>query len=386
VKASKFEVHIPDQTLDDMRNRIRAARWPHVIGEDDWQYGPPQAWLKDICTYWADEFDWRGVEKKINRYDHYKTEVDGIPIHFIHKPGKGPNPTPLILTHGWPWSFWDFKDVIDPLADPAAHGGDPADAFDVIVPSLPGFGFSTPLTKSGVGVDTVADLWVRLMQDVCGYGRFAAHGGDWGALITGQLSHAHADKLLGAHLGLTLIPGVGLQTLTAEDHADDEQWMIERRAEAMPLITSHVAVHAADPQTLSYAFMDSPVGMAAWIWQRRRNWSDCNGDVETAFTRDHLCALATLYWCTGAITSSLRIYTEHFNAPWPLKHDRSPVMEAPTGFAIFPKDVVHVPRGVVEKHVNLKHWTVMPRGGHFGAAEAPDLLVDDVRAFFRKLK
>ena len=386
MNAEPFVPSIAPAVLEELKTRLAHTRWPQVIGADDWTYGVPQAWLQDMVSYWRHEWDWDAVAARMHSYSHYRVELDGIPIHFLHAPGKGPNPTPLILTHGWPWTFWDYEQVIGPLSDPAAHGGDAADAFDVVVPSLPGFGFSTPLTHSGVDVARVAELWVRLMQEVCGYGRFAAHGGDWGALITAHLGHAHADSLLGAQLALALIPGVDRGAIGPDDYAEDEQWMAARNAEALRTITSHVSVHTTDPQTLAYAAMDSPVGTAAWLWERRRNWSDCDGDVETAFSREHLCTTAALYWCTGAFTSSLRLYFEHFNKPWPLAHERMPVMEAPTGMVIFPKDVVHLPRAVIEKYTNLHHYALMPKGGHFGAAEQPELLVEQVRTFFRPLR
>jgi pimeloyl-ACP methyl ester carboxylesterase len=385
INAEPFVADIDPAALEDLNTRLKSTRWPHLIGADDWIYGVPQQWLRDMVAHWVNDWDWAAQKAIMNEFEHFKADLDGIPIHFLRAPGKGPNPKPLILTHGWPWTFWDFKDVIGPLSDPAAHGGDPADAFDVIVPSLPGFGFSTPLTTAGIDVPAVAGLWVRLMQDVCGYDRFAAHGGDWGALVTAHLAHAHADHLLGAHLALPVIPGLDRRALSSDAYADDEQWMLERAAESGPLIHSHLAVHNTDPQTLAYAMTDSPLGTAAWLWERRRNWSDCNGDIETVFSRDHLCTTAALYWCTGAFTSSLRLYFEQFSKPWPLVHDRSPILEAPTGFAIFPKDVVQLPRKIAEQNTNLQRWSVMPRGGHFGAAEAPDLMVDELRAFFSDL-
>lgn len=223
------------------------------------------------------------------------------------------------------------------------------------------------------------------MTEVLGYEKFCAHGGDWGALITAQLAHAHADKITGAHLALTLIPGVDRTKLTDESFADDEQWMIERNRESMPHITSHLAVHRLDPQTLGYALCDSSIGCAAWIWERRYHWSDCSGGVETAFDKDHLCTTAALYWCTGAINSSLRIYHEHFKAPWALVHDRTPVLEAPTGYAVFPKDVVHMPRQVLKEHSDLQRYTLMEHGGHFGAFEAPEALTGEISAFFGPL-
>lgn len=375
-------VSLPAERLGELKGRLLGMQWPQIVGADDWQYGVPAGWLREMVSYWAEEWDWPSVQAAMNVWPHYRVEIDGVVLHYLHAAAEIDDAPALILTHGWPWTFWDFKDVIGPLSQPSKYGGRSDQAFNVYVPSLPGFGFSTPLAQAGIGVAQVADLWVKLMTQVLGYKKFAAHGGDWGALITAHLAHAHAEHLIGAHLGLALIPGVNRTAVTPSDYASDEQWMVERNAESQPTITSHIAVHRLDPQTLAYAMADSPVGTAAWIWERRRNWSDCGGEVENAFSKEHLCTTASLYWCTGAITSSFRIYHEHFNAPWPLAHERSPVLEAPTGFAVFPKDVVHTPRALLERHCNLVRYQVMSRGGHFGAAEAPDLIVDELRAFF----
>jgi pimeloyl-ACP methyl ester carboxylesterase len=381
-----IEAGLSPDILDDLRARLHNTRWPQVIGEDSWQYGVPQDWLREMVDYWADDWDWSVQAEAMNQWAHYRVVIDDVPIHYLHAPAANPDATPLILTHGWPWSFWDFKDVIGPLSRPEDHGGDAADAFNVYVPSLPGFGFSTPLTTAGIDVARIADLWVKLMCDVLGHERFAAHGGDWGGLVTGHLGHAYADKLIGAHLSIAFIPGINRRELGPEAWADDEQWLLDRMHESDPLIRSHVTVHTLDPQTLSYGLIDSPVATAAWIWERRRNWSDCNGDVETVFDRDHLCTTAALYWCTGAITSSLRLYHEQFTKSWPLAHDRKPRVEAPTGMAVFPRDVVHLPKSAFEEHTNLHRYTVMPQGGHFGAAEQPELILDDLRAFFAPLR
>lgn len=384
MNPTQFEIELPESKLDDLRHRLRATNWPDTIGDDAWNYGVPMGWLKEMTTYWADSWDWQKCATEMNQWAHYRTEIDSMPIHYLHAPASNPDAPALVLTHGWPWTFWDFRHVIGPLSRPEDHGGSASQAFNVYVPSLPGFGFSTPLKQAGVDVARVADIWVKLMTEVLGHEKFCAHGGDWGALVTAHLSHAHADKLIGAHLALTLIPGVDRSQLGPDSFSADEAWMITRNAESAPHITSHIAVHRLDPQTLGYALTDSPVGTAAWIWERRRNWSDCGGDIESAFDREHLCTTAALYWCTGAINSSLRLYHEHFNAPWPLAHQRMPVLEAPTGFAVFPKDVVHMPRKVLEQHCNMTRYTLMPRGGHFGAAEAPADLIPEIRSFFQQ--
>jgi pimeloyl-ACP methyl ester carboxylesterase len=378
----QIEITLPSDTLEDMKRRLKSTRWPPIIGSDDWAYGVPQDWLKEMTDYWLNEWQWDEVSSRMNRWPHYETEIDGIKIHYLHAAAKNKSAPPLILTHGWPWTFWDFKDVIGPLSDPESYGGKAEDAFNVFVPSLPGFGFSTPLTQPGIDVSRVADLWVKLMTQELGFERFAAHGGDWGALVTAHLAHAHADKLIGTHMSLTLIPGVDRASISAEDFSEDEAWMQARIEESIPLITSHVTVHRLDPQTLAYGLHDSPIATAAWIWERRRNWSDCDGVVENRFSKEHLCTTAAIFWCTGAITSSLRLYYEHFNKAWPLAHTRKPVLEAPCAFAVFPKDVVHMPRKTLEEYTNLQRYTVMPSGGHFGAAEEPELLIEDLRAFF----
>ncbi|MEM9714079.1 MAG: epoxide hydrolase family protein [Actinomycetota bacterium] len=386
MEPQTFVPALADDSLTELRHRLTRTRWPDVIGEDTWRYGVPQDWLRSMVEYWLDEWDWPAEAERMGRWRHHRVDVDGVPIHWLHAPAAHPDAPPLVLTHGWPWTFWDFRDVIGPLSRPEEHGGDPADAFDVYVPSLPGFGFSTPLTTAGVDVARVAELWVTLMTDVLGFDRFAAHGGDWGALVTAQLSHAHARHLIGAHLAMAFVPGVDRSSLPDDAWADDEDWMVRRNREAQPLIRSHVTAHTLDPQTLAYGLSDSPIATAAWIWERRRNWADCDGDIESVFTREHLCTTAALYWCTGAITSSLRLYHEQFSGSWDLVHDRSPRLEAPTGVAVFPRDVVHLPRSVLQQHADLRRHTLMPAGGHFGAAEQPELLVDDLRAFFRPLR
>ena len=380
-----FEIAIPEERLADMRCRLKATSWPDDWGNDDWDYCVELGWLQDMVRYWADEFDWRGQEALMNRWSHFRAEVDGFPLHFVHMRGKGPNPIPLILTHGWPWTFWDYKDVVGPLVDPAAHGLDPAISFDVVVPSLPGFTFSTPLRSNEVTIRRIARLWVTLMRDVLGYDRFAAAGGDWGALVTGELGHAHAAHVLGTLQPVPIVPGFDLWAIRDEDFAPDEAWMPARQREAAPLILPHVTVHSSDPQTLAYALADSPVGTAAWMWERRRNWSDCDGDVVGVFGRDFLCATASLYWLTNSIGSSLRIYKDHFGIDWKPLDDALPVMRAPAAVMISPKELVMVPRAEAERTMNLKRWTTMPKGGHFAVSERPEGFVGEVRAFFGEL-
>jgi pimeloyl-ACP methyl ester carboxylesterase len=334
-------------------------------------------------AYWADGFDWRAQEAALNALPQFRVELDGVPVHFVHVRGKGPRPLPLVLSHGWPWTFWDWKDVVGPLADPAAHGGDPADAFDVVVPSLPGFGFSAPLRTTGIDARRIADLWATLMRDVLGYERFGAGGGDWGGIVTGELGHGHGESVAGVWLTLPILPGLNLRELGPAAFGPDEGWMVERMREARGVIQSHRAAHQFDGQTLAYAFVDSPAGTAAWLWQRRRDWS---GSFES-FDRDFLCTTASIYWLTKTIGTSLRLYAEHWNdGPPPPLHDRTRVIDVPTGIAVFPRELLFLPRALAEERTNLRRWTVMPRGGHFAPAEEPGLVVDDLRAFFRPLR
>lgn len=385
--AKPFEIAIPQADLDDMLTRLRHTRWAHEFGNDDWAYGVNRAWLQDLVSYWASEYCWRQQEALMNSYPQFMATVDGIPIHFIHVRGNGLDPRPLILSHGWPWTFWDWHKVIGPLTDPAAHGGDPADAFDVVIPSLPGAGFSVPLTTTGLGARRIADLWHTLMTDVLGYRRFCAGGGDWGSTVTGELGHGYPDDVVGVWLTLPNLPGVALWDITRDDFAPDEQWMWQRNEEVRGTIVSHSTVHRTDPQTIAYALADSPAGTAAYILGRRRDWSDNDGDVFSVFDRDFLCTTASIYWLTGSIASSMRIYKEHYTGGRPPapRHDRRPAIEVPTAFAVFPKELLLLPRAVAARATNLRRWQVQPRGGHFPPAEAPDLVVNELRSFFRDL-
>lgn len=381
-----FRIDIADADLADLRERLRRTRWADDYANQDWSYGVERSWLQQMVRYWCDEYDWRAEESRMNEWPQFREEIDGLPVHFAHVRGRGPDPLPLIVTHGWPWTFWDMKDLAVLLADPAAAGGDPGDAFDVVVPSLPGFGFSVPLRRPGVDVAVIADAWRSLMADVLGYERFGAYGGDWGAMVTGQLGHAHPDAVIGVEMSMATLPGVNRRDVTPGDWSTDEEWMVDRMAEAERLIRSHLAVHLCDPQTLAYGLADSPVATAAWLWERRRAWSDCDGDVLSVFTPADLVTNASIYWLTGTTTTSIRLYFDHFNKPWPLVPGRLPGTAVPTGFAIFPRDLVFLPRSVAESHCDLRRWTVMPRGGHFAPAEQPELLAAEIREFFRPLR
>ena len=386
-EVQPFQVAVGDADLETLRSRLRDVRWADDVGNEDGRYGVRRPWLEDLVGYWGTEFDWRAQERSINAVAQFMVTLRGTPIHFLHVRGVGPDPTPLLLSHGWPWTFWDYRDVIGPLTDPAAHGGDPRDAFDVVIPSLPGAGFSMPLRTPGLGAREIGEMWHELMTEVLGYERYGVGGGDWGSIITGEIGHGFADSLIGVWLTLPYIPGVNLRDLTAEDFAPDEAWMWERAAQARPTIMSHRTVHQIEPQTIAYGLVDSPVGTAAWILGRREDWSDHDGDVLNTFDRDFLCTTASIYWLNGSIGSSMRIYREYFakGGPPPPRFTDQPAIAAPTAFAVFPKELLLLPRAWASRFTNLQRWTVMPRGGHFAPAEQPQLVVNDLQEFFRGL-
>ena len=385
-----FTIQISDEVLTDLRDRLAHTRWANDFANDDWAYGTNRAYLKELVSYWIEQYNWRTHEAEMNAFSHYKTTIEGMPIHFIHEPGKGPNPMPLIMNHGWPWTFWDLNKVIRPLTDPASFGGDPADSFDVVVPSLPGYGFSSPINVPGINYWRTADLWVTLMQDALGYDKFATQGGDWGAAIAAQLGHKYADRVIGVHTHLMLPLNAFAGPLTSmvdrSMYGPGEEGWFDRSMHFLTTETGYVALQTTKPQTLAYGLNDSPAGLCAWILEKRRTWSDCHGDVETRFTKDELLTTMTLYWVTQSFGASARYYYEAAHNLWLASHDRTPVVTAPTGIAVFPKDVILLPRKWAETYYNLQRWTVMSEGGHFASMEEPEQLVADIRAFFRPLR
>ncbi len=385
--SERFVIDIAEEELADLRARLDRARLAPDFANSDWVYGTPDTALRELCDYWARDFDWRRQEQAMNEYQHFRTRVEGIPIHYIREPGRGPAPIPLILSHGWPWTFWDFHQVIRPLSDPAAFGGDPADAFDVIVPSLPGYGFSSPLESTGINFWRTADLWDQLMRDELGYERYAAQGGDWGALVTTQLGHKYAEHLIGIHLNLVAPLDLFLGELPDESlYGDDEKHLIERNQSFFVDGSGYSAIQMTRPQTLAHALNDSPAGLCSWILEKRRAWSDSGGDVYSRFTRDHLCTTMTLYWVTQTYGTSARYYYECVHNPWQPSHTETPVVKAPTSVAVFPGEVVLLPKRWAESYYNLKRWTPMPSGGHFAPMEEPEALVADIRESFRALR
>ena len=382
MKIEPFEINVSDEVLADLKRRLEATRWPDEIPGTDWDYGSNLDYLKELVAYWQSDFDWRAQERLINSFSHFKADVDGLGIHFIHERGKGPDPMPLVITHGWPGSVFEMYELIPLLADPASHDGDPRDSFDVVAPSLPGFGFSDHPQETGVEVKRTAALWVELMEGL-GYSRFAAHGGDIGAGVTSRLGHGHADSMIGIHLTSVTRPtpylGHGSRDLT-----DAEKTHMSEREEWQRSEGGYAHIQGTKPQTLSYGLNDSPVGLAAWIVEKYRTWSDCDGDVERRFTKDELLTTITIYWATETIGSSTRMYKENQGYEWTM--ERGERIEAPTGVAAFPEEISRPPREWAERSYNLRRWTSMPRGGHFAALEEPELLAQEIREFFRPLR
>lgn len=376
--VTPFRIAVRDEVLADLKSRLRNTRWPEAELVDDWSQGAPLQWIKEVCRYWADQYDWRKQEAALNRFAQFTTDIDGLGIHFIHVRSPHPQAMPLIITHGWPGSVVEFHKVIEPLVDPVAHGGNAADAFHVICPSLPGFGFSGKPTATGWGVDRIARAWAALMSRL-GYARYGAQGGDWGSAVTTSLGAQDAEHCAGIHITLAMSarPNVEGQPTPEEARALKG---IQYYADCD---SGYSKQQSTRPQTLGYSLTDSPSGQAAWILEKFWAWTDCNGHPENIFTRDELLDNVMLYWVTASAASSARLYWESFGPKKRTAH----TVQIPTGVAVFPKEIVTPVRKWMEAgYPNITHWNEMPKGGHFAAFEQPDRFVQEVRDFFRKLR
>ncbi len=383
MKVRPFTIAVENSVLDDLRQRLADTRWPDEIPNTGWDYGSNLTYIKELVDYWRTDFDWRAQEAKLNAFNHFKSEVDGLDIHFIHEKGKGPNPIPLIITHGWPSCFFEMTKIIPLLADPASHGGDAADSFDVVAPSLPGFGFSDHAQDRGMEIQRVAGMWNKLMTQNLGYPKFGAQGGDIGSGVTARLGFAHSDTLYGIHLTSITRPtpylGPGSKPVT-----DAEQALITQRDKWFQDEGGYNHIQGTKPQTLAYGLNDSPVGLAAWIVEKYRTWSDCGGDVEKSYTKDELLTIVTIYWVTQTISSSTRMYFENQKHLWTMEKDQK--VPTPAGMAMFPQEISKPPREWGERSYHVRRWTEMASGGHFAALEEPQLLAEEVRAFFRDFR
>jgi pimeloyl-ACP methyl ester carboxylesterase len=376
-------IDVPQAVLDDLAERLARTRWAQPVEHTGWDAGADVSYVRALCEYWRDGYDWRRHEAALNRFPLFSCEVDGIDLHFWWVRGRGTRPVPLLLLHGWPGSIFEFHGLIEPLVDPAATGGDPSDSFDVVIPSLPGYGFGGRPREPGWGVTRIANAFRTLMTDRLGYLRFGVQGGDWGSIIGHKLAADHPDSVLGLHLNLGLGRShIDLDRLSGQATTDQEREVIAWRRAFDAQEFGYAIIQGTKPMSLAIAQADSPAGTAAWIVEKFRRWSDCNGDLESAFSRDTLLTNIMFYWAPNSVASSARLYYETRRDAGMADVAR---VEAPTALAVFPKESP-VARAWMSERFNLRRWTVMPRGGHFPALEQPELLLEDIRAFFRDLR
>jgi len=376
-----FKIEISPADLDDLQRRLAHTRWPEAIVQD-WSDGTDLAYLRELVTYWRTLFDWRAQEARLNAFPQFLVSVAGQDVHVLHVRGRGPAPLPLIVSHGWPGSFVEMIDLVPRLADPERFGGDPRDAFDVVVPSLPGYGFSERPTAPGTTPALIADRWAELMT-LLGYERFGAQGGDWGSAISAYLGVAHPERVVGVHLNYVMRAFLPSRSaLGATEHPEETTYFdsVDRWYAAEG---GYSHLQGTKPQTLAYALTDSPAGLAAYIVEKFRTWSDCDGSIERVFSKDTLLMNIAIYWFTQTIGSSLHLYWERQRAP--IQGPRVPP-RVPFALAAFPKELTTPPRRLLERVFRVEQYTAMPRGGHFAALEQPERLAADIAAFFRPLR
>ena len=376
-----FHIAVPDETLDRIRAKVAGYAWHEMPADGGWAYGTNLDYMKALCAYWLEDFDWRVQEAALNRFAQFTAPVGDIDIHFIHERGSGPAPLPLLISHGWPSSVVEFREIIEPLAHPERFGGSEADAFDVVAPSLPGFGFSGKPQRP-MGPRAMAGLFARLMTDVLGYDGYLAQGGDWGGAISSWLGYEHAPACRGIHINI-----MTMRHPDGPQGADELAWAA-RFEQEQELEMGYRTQQATKPQTLSYAMMDSPVGVAAWIVEKWKSWSDTAGDdIESVYTKDELLTNIMVYLVTGTFNTASWIYYGRREEGGRILSPEGRRVDVPTGCALFPAELLSwPPRSYVERVYNVTHWTEMPRGGHFAAMEQPEMLVEDIRAFARALR
>ena len=377
-----FQISVPESVLKDLRQRLSNTRLPDEPPLAPWSTGTSVAYLKELLDYWRDGFDWHAQEAKLNAFRQFTVPLAGIDLHFIHEPGKGPNPMPLLLCHGWPGSVMEFHKLLPMLTDPARFGGDPADAFTVIAPSLPGYAFSFKPCQRRFSIEEIAEVFSALMTDILGYKRFGAQGGDWGAFIASRLGFAFPERMIGIHLNLL---AVRRDPKMVASPTPEEKVFLDQLEFFLKEETGYQWIQGTKPTTLAFALTDSPAGLAAWLVEKFRTWTDCDGNPENALTRDEMLAGIMLYWVTGAIGSSFWPYYARMHGPWPIPEGST--VEVPTGYVEFPKEILRPPRAVAERmYTDIRRWTVMPKGGHFAALEQPQALSEEIRAFFSLLR
>ncbi|MDQ2978609.1 MAG: epoxide hydrolase [Acidobacteriota bacterium] len=379
--AVPFRIEIPESVLEDLHQRIARTRWPDEIPDAGWRYGASTAYLKELLAYWRAGFNWREREELLNSFSHHRAVVSGLRIHYVHERGEGDRPMPLLVTHGWPSTFFEMTRLIPLLTHPSAHGGRAEDAFDVVVPSLPGVGFSDIPTRPGMTKTRIAALWAQLMTEVLGVARFGARGGDIGSGVTAWLAVDRPDLVAGIHVSDVLRPDL---STGSPPLSDAEKRFLEQERTWMEAEGAYDHVQATKPQTLAHGLNDSPAGLAAWLVEKFRSWSDCGGDLERRFSKDDLLTHLTIYWATGTINAANRLYFDRDGEPRALSPGQR--VEVPCAVTIFPGDIDRPPREWGERAYRVARWTEMPRGGHFAAWEEPELLAEDLREFFRPLR
>lgn len=373
-----FRIDVADADLADLRTRLSRTRWPDAETVDDWSQGIPLAYVQDLCSYWGSTYDWRATESRLNALGSSRTELDGLGIHFLHVRSPEPDALPLVLTHGWPGSIVEFHKVIGPLSDPVAHGGDAADAFHVVCPSLPGYGFSDRPTRTGWKVPRVAAAWSELMARL-GYDRYGAQGGDWGSSVTTSIGQHDADHVVGIHLNMV----IAIPDLSMGEPTEQEQGALASFQHYQSEESGYSTQQSTRPQTLGYGLADSPAAQAAWIVEKFYAWTDCDGHPENVLTRDELLDNVMLYWLTDSGASSARLYWESFND---FDTKLAPVT-VPVGVSVFPKEISRPSRRWAEaRFPDIRHWNHLGNGGHFAAFEQPEVFVDEVRTFFRTVR
>jgi microsomal epoxide hydrolase len=376
-----FVLSIPDADIADLKTRLGLTRFPDAAPGEPWAFGSSVDYVRDLVAYWKDVFNWREQEAALNRFSQFKVPLHDIEVHYLRVNGVGPNPYPLLLMHGWPGSVYEFLDIIPQLTDPARFGGDPRDAFTVIAPSLPGYGLSFKPGQKRFTVQDMAACLHDLMVETLGFKKFAVQGGDWGAGIASVIGQKYPSSVCGIHLNLLFAP----RDQTAASFPEETQYLAKLK-HWLKEETGYQQIQGTKPQTLAFALTDSPAGLAAWMVEKFRSWSDCDGIPENAINRDWMLANISLYWFTGAIGSSFWPYYGRLHASgWPTSPSRP--VNVPTGYAAFPKEIIVPPRSVAEKtYTNIQRWTEMKKGGHFAALEQPAALADEIRQFFRPLR
>jgi pimeloyl-ACP methyl ester carboxylesterase len=381
-RVEAFKLSVPDRDIADLRERVRHTRFPDQAPGPAWAYGTDIAWMRGLIDYWGEKFDWRAQEARLNAFPQYKVRLHDIDLHFLQVEGQGPDPCPLLLSHGWPGSVFEFLELIPKLTNPSQFGGNPADSFTVVAPSLPGYGLSFSAGQPRFGVEEIADCFASLMTDVLGHHRFAAQGGDWGSFITSRLAYSYPNRLIGIHLNM--MPLRRDPKMVAHPTSEEQKYL-EQLSTWLKDETGYQWIQGTRPQTLAFALTDSPAGLAAWIIEKFRAWSDCSGDLESVFTKDALLANISLYWFTGAIGSSFWPYYARMHRPWPVPDNAG--IAVPTGYCEFPCEILRPPRSLATRtYTDIRRWTVMPRGGHFAAMEQPEALATEIREFFRPLR